>query len=98
MIFDGVDFCGEHIGNIKRMKTGNKTVGEAIMINGLVGLTHVPADEGCGAHVVLEWKGGPLGDMVADAVIVALLQVPGKGIICVLSPAPSLLISRLPGA
>lgn len=76
MIFDGVDFCGEHIGNIKRMKTSDKLSGEAIMINGLVGLTHMPAAEGYGAHVILEWKGGPLGDMVADAVIVALLQVP----------------------
>ncbi|GMH41155.1 hypothetical protein BSKO_09065 [Bryopsis sp. KO-2023] len=80
MIFDGVDFGGTHIGNIKRMKTGDKGCGEAIMINGLVGLTHMPGDsaEGYDSHVVLEWQGGPMGDMVADAIIAALLQATGE--------------------
>lgn len=62
------------------MKTSDKGSGEAIMINGLVGLTHMPGgiSEGVEPHVILEWKGGPLGDMIADAVIVALLQVVGN--------------------
>ena len=40
-------------------------------------VTHYPRSSrsGIDSHVVVEWEGGRVGDMVADAVVAVLLQV-----------------------
>lgn len=54
---------------------------QVLDIGGVVSVTyHPPAAEEPGArpHVVVEWRGGSVGDTAADAVIAVILQVAGE--------------------
>jgi len=53
---------------------------EAVTIGGVVAVRHRRADpsRGHGRHVVIEWEGGALGDLVADAVVAVVLQAAGE--------------------
>ncbi|MEW5299365.1 MAG: hypothetical protein WDW36_002388 [Sanguina aurantia] len=52
----------------------------AVTVGGIVTVTHQAADPASGscAGVHIEWEGGRVGDMVADAVIAVLLQSAGE--------------------
>jgi len=53
---------------------------EAVTVGGVVTVRHRPAnpEQGHGRHVVIEWEGGALGDLVADAVVAVVLQAAGE--------------------
>jgi cleavage and polyadenylation specificity factor subunit 3 len=53
---------------------------EAVTVGGLVTVRHRRADpsRGHGRHAIVEWEGGALADLVADAVVAVVLQSAGE--------------------
>ena len=87
IMFEGVEGAG-HIPVVSarsppEVSNGNLTASskiegaEAVRIGEIVTVSYMPgnARKGSQDHVVLEWEGGAIGDIVADAVVAVILQV-----------------------
>lgn len=71
IIFEGVQGATD-VGTVR----GASAVGDVLRIADMLTLTHQPAPEQGGSNsVILEWEGGPMGDMLADAITAVILQV-----------------------
>lgn len=57
-----------------------ESTSDSLSVGGIVTVRHRPADRklGYSSHVVVEWEGGAVGDMVADAVVAVVLQATGE--------------------
>ena len=63
---------------------GASAAGESLCIADAVTVTHVArSGVGTAPHVLLEWEGGAVGDLLADATVALILQVhsPGNGLL-----------------
>lgn len=55
---------------------GASAAGDVLRIADMLTLTHQPASaQSSSASLTLEWEGGPVGDMLADAITAVILQV-----------------------
>lgn len=55
---------------------GASAAGDVLRIADMLTLTHQPAaGPGSRGSLTLEWEGGPMGDMLADAIAAVILQV-----------------------
>ncbi|MEW5313014.1 MAG: hypothetical protein WDW38_004610 [Sanguina aurantia] len=82
VMFEGVEGSG-HLPVLTSSPSGEGGSGKeapAVTVGGIVTVTHQAADPASGscAGVHIEWEGGRVGDMVADAVIAVLLQSAGE--------------------
>lgn len=74
LMFEGVQGAGD-LGGV----TGDSS-GASLRIADAVSVTRVPgAAAGAPAHLLLEWEGGAVGDMLADATVALILQVRARG-------------------
>ena len=70
LMFEGVQGAGD-LGGI----TGDGS-GASLRIADAVTVSRVPAAAAGGpSHLLLEWEGGAVGDMIADATVALILQV-----------------------
>ncbi len=71
IIFEGVQGASD-VGTVK----ATSAAGDVLRIADMLTLTHQPAlGPGSSASLTLEWEGGPMGDMLADAITAVILQV-----------------------
>ncbi len=68
---------GQENADLEQQQQPQKQQEQAISIGGVVTVRYRPGNTAAGyeSHVVLEWEGGVVGDMVADAVVAVILQV-----------------------
>lgn len=81
VMFEGVEGAGHlPVCSAKREGGEQQQEEEGVQVGDIVLVLYRPANAGLGypAHVVLEWEGGAIGDMVADAVVAVLLQAAGE--------------------
>ena len=72
IIFEGVQGASD-VGTVQ----GASAAGDVLRIADMLTLTHQPASaQGSSGSLILEWEGGPMGDMLADAITAVILQVP----------------------
>ena len=71
IIFEGVQGASD-VGTVQ----ATSAAGDVLRIADMLTLTHQPAaGSGSSASLILEWEGGPMGDMLADAITAVILQV-----------------------
>ena len=71
IIFEGVQGASD-VGTVQ----ATSAAGDVLRIADMLTLTHQPAPgPGSNASLTLEWEGGPMGDMLADAITAVILQV-----------------------
>jgi hypothetical protein len=71
IIFEGVQGTSD-VGTVQ----GASVAGDVLRIADTLTLTHEPAaGQSASPSVILEWEGGPMGDMLADAITAVILQV-----------------------
>ena len=90
IIFEGVQGASD-VGTVQ----GASAAGDVLRIADTLTLTHKPAaGQIASPSVILEWEGGPMGDMLADAITAVILQVRVSCSVCL---ADCGLSSREPG-
>ena len=71
IIFEGVQGASD-VGTVQ----ATSAAGDVLRIADMLTLTHQPAaGPVSSASLILEWEGGPMGDMLADAITAVILQV-----------------------
>lgn len=88
VLFEGVQGVAPDMGGVQTGSSSSgsttaqgkalSTCGDVLRVADTLTLTHRPGAGAEGASALLEWEGGPVGDVVADAVIAVILQVPGR--------------------
>ncbi|CAL5219351.1 g1167 [Coccomyxa viridis] len=74
IIFEGVQGASD-VGTVQ----ATSAAGDVLRIADMLTLTHQPAaGSGSSASLILEWEGGPMGDMLADAITAVILQASGE--------------------
>ena len=87
VLFEGVQGVVPDMGSVQASSSsgsGSTANGKAmsavevLRVADTLTLTRRPGGGAEAPSVMLEWEGGPIGDVVADAVIAVILQVPGR--------------------
>ena len=85
VLFEGVQGVVPHMGDVQASSSTSSGTAdgkalstvEVLRVADTLTLTHRPGTGSEAPSALLEWEGGPVGDVVADAVIAVILQVPG---------------------
>eukprot|EP00195_Chlamydomonas_chlamydogama_P006597 CAMPEP_0202904758 /NCGR_PEP_ID=MMETSP1392-20130828/30978_1 /ASSEMBLY_ACC=CAM_ASM_000868 /TAXON_ID=225041 /ORGANISM="Chlamydomonas chlamydogama, Strain SAG 11-48b" /LENGTH=723 /DNA_ID=CAMNT_0049592553 /DNA_START=19 /DNA_END=2190 /DNA_ORIENTATION=+ len=78
VMFEGVEGAGTVPVSGVRASEDQTEGGPSVRVGDHVTVSYRTASLGTDAHVVVEWEGGKVGDMVADAVVAVLLQAVGE--------------------